>query len=119
MSTEERLKIVGGKLILLTKLQFGNKADPLEKADYFAREVGLDTAVINSAIYAAIDDYTGGKNMITLTVAEAAEKLKISTSTLYDLVKKKQVPHFRIGQKIFFRLEALEDWILSMEQGLT
>lgn len=57
--------------------------------------------------------------MITLTVAETAEKLKVSTSTIYDLVRKKQIPHFRIGQKIFFRLDALDNWILGIERGVT
>lgn len=53
--------------------------------------------------------------MTTLTVAEAAGKLKVSTSTIYDLVRKKQIPHFRIGQKIFFRVDALDNWITTLE----
>jgi excisionase family DNA binding protein len=55
--------------------------------------------------------------MTTLTVAETAEKLKVSTSTVYDLVRKKQIPHFRIGQKIFFRVDALDNWITTLEVG--
>ncbi|WP_433943510.1 helix-turn-helix domain-containing protein [Paenibacillus sp. SN-8-1] len=56
--------------------------------------------------------------MTTLTVAETAGKLKVSTSTVYDLVRKKQIPHFRIGQKIFFRSDALDNWIMDLEKGV-
>ncbi|GAB6926042.1 hypothetical protein JCM10914A_56260 [Paenibacillus sp. JCM 10914] len=55
--------------------------------------------------------------MTTLTVAETAGKLKVSTSTVYELVRKKQIPHFRIGQKIFFRVDTLESWIANLEVG--
>ncbi|WP_325053153.1 helix-turn-helix domain-containing protein [Paenibacillus algicola] len=59
----------------------------------------------------------GGDSLKTLTVAETAEKLKVSTSTVYAMTRKKQIPHFRIGQKIFFRDDALEKWITHLEVG--
>lgn len=56
MSNEERLKTVGQKLILLARLRYGNKVDPLDQADYLAREVGINTPMAISAICAAMND---------------------------------------------------------------
>lgn len=53
MSNEERLKTVGKKLILLARLRYGNKIDPLDKADCLASEVGINTSMAVSAICAA------------------------------------------------------------------
>jgi excisionase family DNA binding protein len=50
-----------------------------------------------------------------MTVKEAAPFLKISEWLLYDMVRKKQIPHFKIRSKIFFRREALEAWMLEQE----
>jgi hypothetical protein len=55
VSNEERLKTVGQKLIMLTKLRYGIRADPIKNADSLAREVGLKTSVAISAICAALD----------------------------------------------------------------
>lgn len=46
---------------------------------------------------------------------EAAPFLRISTWTLYEMVRKKQIPHFKIRSKIFFRKSALEQWLLDQE----
>jgi excisionase family DNA binding protein len=51
-----------------------------------------------------------------LNILEAAEKLRVHRDTLYTLVKRKQIPHYKVGRQIFFRPESLEKWKLSMEQ---
>ena len=40
---------------------------------------------------------------------------KISKWTLYDLVKKKKIPFFYIGKRIFFRRSSLIAWIAEQE----
>ncbi|GAB6926043.1 hypothetical protein JCM10914A_56270 [Paenibacillus sp. JCM 10914] len=55
MSNEDRLKTVGQKLILLSKLRYGIRADPIKKAEFLAGEVGIKTSVAVSAICAALD----------------------------------------------------------------
>lgn len=50
-----------------------------------------------------------------LTVKEAAAKLKKSEWKIYDMVKRKQIPHFRIGSSINFREETLDAWIARQE----
>lgn len=51
----------------------------------------------------------------SMTPKEAAPFLKISTWMLYDMVRKKQIPHFKVRSKIFFRKSALEQWVLDQE----
>jgi|GEM_PF-3057909 len=47
----------------------------------------------------------------TMTVKEAAKYLRISEWLLYDMVRKDQIPSFKVRSKIFFRQHDLEGWI--------
>lgn len=53
--------------------------------------------------------------MANWTVKDAAPFLQISEWMLYDMVRKKQIPHIKIRTKVFFRKEALEKWMLDQE----
>ena len=48
---------------------------------------------------------------MVLTSKEAAEVLKISLPTFYELCKVPGFPYFRIGQKILVATGPLEEWI--------
>lgn len=48
---------------------------------------------------------------MVLTSKEAAEVLKISLPTFYELCKVPGFPYFRIGQKILVPLIKLEEWL--------
>lgn len=51
-------------------------------------------------------------------VDQAAAHLNVSSDTLRTLVRKRQIPHFRIGVQIFFKKMALDAWIkLQMENS--
>jgi len=50
-----------------------------------------------------------------LTPKEAAPLLNVSVWTLYDMVRKKQIPHFKVRSKIFFRKDVLEAWLIQQE----
>jgi len=52
----------------------------------------------------------------TMDVAETAKYLRVSEWTVYDLVRTKQIPHFRIKQRIFFRRREIENWIALQAQ---
>ena len=45
-----------------------------------------------------------------LTLAEAAEFLRVSERTLWSQVKAGEVPCFRLGKQYRFSLESLEQW---------
>lgn len=51
----------------------------------------------------------------TLTATEAAKYLGISYWLLTRLCKQKQVPHFKISSRLFFRREKLDDWMTNQE----
>ncbi|KLV22701.1 MULTISPECIES: helix-turn-helix domain-containing protein [Bacillus] len=46
-----------------------------------------------------------------LTPPEAAEFLGIHKETVYIRCRNKQLPHFRVGKKIYFRVDSLNEWI--------
>ncbi len=47
----------------------------------------------------------------TLDVKEVAEYLGISTDMVYILCREKRIAHFRIGSRILFKKEAIDNWI--------
>ena len=52
---------------------------------------------------------------ITLRPNEAAEALGISVSSLERLVKAGEIPRFKDGGKVFFRVASLDAWAASRE----
>ena len=53
---------------------------------------------------------------ITMTVAEAAAYLGVSTDTIYEMVQRREIPHIRIRRRIFFRRDTLDRWLERMER---
>ncbi|MDH4227160.1 MAG: helix-turn-helix domain-containing protein [Deltaproteobacteria bacterium] len=48
-----------------------------------------------------------------LTIKDIAEHTKIKTKTIYHLVSIGEIPHFRIGRLIRFKLDEVEAWMIS------
>ncbi len=46
-----------------------------------------------------------------LTVAEASRVLKVHPNTVYELVRRRELPHVRVGRQIRFPLAAIEGWV--------
>jgi excisionase family DNA binding protein len=46
-----------------------------------------------------------------LNVQQAAAFLKLQVTTLYEKTSRKLIPHFKKGNKLYFHLSALQDWI--------
>lgn len=53
--------------------------------------------------------------MAILTVDQVAKKTGAGRSTIYDLVSKNQIPHFKLGSAIRFREETIDAWIAAQE----
>jgi excisionase family DNA binding protein len=51
-----------------------------------------------------------------LTVAELAEYLRVHPSTIYRLLKRRQVPAFRVAGDWRFNREQIDEWRKSLEQ---
>lgn len=52
---------------------------------------------------------------LALTVPEAAAELQIPVSTLYDLIRRGEVPAVRIGKRIRVPWRRLEEWLNEKE----
>jgi excisionase family DNA binding protein len=50
-----------------------------------------------------------------LTVSELSEYLRVHRSTIYRLLKRGQLPGFKIGSDWRFNVEAIDQW--RMQQG--
>ena len=54
---------------------------------------------------------------LTMSVAEAAEELGISTRFAYDLTHREDFPAIRIGHRTRVSREGLREWVRSQEQN--
>lgn len=52
----------------------------------------------------------------TLTMKEAAEYLGISYWLINQLVRRKQIPCARVGGRVLFRVQALDEYLSKMEK---
>jgi excisionase family DNA binding protein len=52
-----------------------------------------------------------------LTLDQVADYLKVHPSTVYRLLKKKQIPAFKIGADWRFNAESIERWVHEREQA--
>lgn len=50
-----------------------------------------------------------------MTAQEIADYLGVHRETIYDMVRKKEIPHFRIRSRIFFSREVIDDWIRKQQ----
>ena len=56
-----------------------------------------------------------GPEAKVITISELSEYLRVHRSTLYRLLKKQQLPGFKIGSDWRFNVEAIDQW--RMQQG--
>jgi excisionase family DNA binding protein len=52
-----------------------------------------------------------------LTLDEVAEFLRVHPSTVYRLVKKRNIPAFKMGSDWRFNLESVERWVKELESA--
>ena len=53
--------------------------------------------------------------MQIFNVKEVANYLNCSISSIRNLVRNKEIPYFRIGNKLNFNKEAVDNWIYNQE----
>ena len=46
-----------------------------------------------------------------LTAQELADHLRVPLSWVHDNVRRRGIPHFKVGRHLRFRLHEVEDWI--------
>ena len=52
-----------------------------------------------------------------LTVQEVSRYLRVHPSTIYRMLKKNQLPAFRVGSDWRFNSESIDRWLLECEQS--
>jgi len=48
-----------------------------------------------------------------LTIEEAAELTKLSVKTLYTYAENEKIPHIKLGRRVLFAEDKLEEWVNS------
>jgi excisionase family DNA binding protein len=51
-----------------------------------------------------------------MTVTEVAEYLHVHPSTIYRLLRKREIPAFRVGSDWRFNRESIDDWRTAREK---
>ena len=51
-----------------------------------------------------------------ITLKELSNNLHISISEIRKLVRERRIPHFRIGNKIYFNVESINNWLTKIEE---
>lgn len=54
---------------------------------------------------------------LTMSVAEAAAELGVSTKKMYDVVHRRDFPTVKIGTRIRVSREGLREWVRNHEQN--
>jgi excisionase family DNA binding protein len=52
-----------------------------------------------------------------LTIVEVAAYLRVHPSTIYRLLKRKELPAFRVGKDWRFNLEVIDEWRMRTQIG--
>ena len=52
-----------------------------------------------------------------LTVRDVSNYLRVHPSTIYKMLKKNQLPAFRVGSDWRFTVEAIDQWLASVKPG--
>lgn len=58
-------------------------------------------------------------NRETMEASEAAALLGLSVWTLYDLARRRAIPHVRVGRRVLFRRTSLLAWLDQQEAAST
>ncbi|MCY7585478.1 helix-turn-helix domain-containing protein [Bacillus safensis] len=53
-----------------------------------------------------------------MSVQEAADYLGVHHDTVYSMVRTKEIPHFKVRSRIFFREHTLDQWITAQEEKI-
>jgi excisionase family DNA binding protein len=62
-------------------------------------------------------DQFDGVNSRILTVRDLSVYLRVHPSTIYKMLKRNQLPAFRVGSDWRFTVEAIDQWLASAEAG--
>ncbi|SDX61552.1 helix-turn-helix domain-containing protein [Salimicrobium album] len=50
---------------------------------------------------------------VTMTAQETAEYLGVCTETIYIMCRRKELPYLKIGRRIFFKKDMIDEWMMK------
>lgn len=53
----------------------------------------------------------------TITAEEAANYIGVSYWMLLEMVRKRQIPHFRVGRRVLLRKHSIDEWLNGQEES--
>lgn len=66
-----------------------------------------------------MSEQTGREDLLikeTISANETAEILNLSAWSVYELAKRKIIPHIRCGRRVLFRRSTILDWLGEQER---
>ncbi|PKR79210.1 DNA-binding protein [Halalkalibacillus sediminis] len=51
-----------------------------------------------------------------MTAKQTAEYLGVHLDTIYRMVRRKEIPHYKIRTRIFFSQSTIDEWIKDQQQ---
>lgn len=69
--------------------------------------------VVTKAVETALMQHKQADLTEILTISETAKFLSVSLPTLYQKTAKSEIPHFKVGRKLYFKKSDLLNWIES------
>jgi excisionase family DNA binding protein len=70
----------------------------------------------NSMRSVPMEDYM---NQQFITVKELAAIIRLAPSSIYVLVTQNCIPHYKIGGRVFFKVDEIERWLATQSKGPT
>ena len=64
-----------------------------------------------------IDVYNDNINNKLISYKEVGEYLEVSYGYLRQLVMRNQIPHYKLGRSVRFRLSEIDDWLVDKKEG--
>ncbi|NIK11159.1 helix-turn-helix domain-containing protein [Alkalibacillus almallahensis] len=52
-----------------------------------------------------------------MTAQQTAEYLGLNRETVYRMARRKEIPHFKLGNRILFSKSSIEEWIREQEEA--
>ena len=60
---------------------------------------------------------TNNRNPAVMTVDDVSQYLRICRASVYRLVKRRKIPVSRVGKRLRFRKETIDEWLTDMERN--
>lgn len=83
-----------------------------EKWDKIEKEL-LDIKMLLTRVLAAVDNRSANEDDPILSARDVARQLSVDVGTIYTKCIRKEIPHFKVGNRYKFRQSEINRWLES------